>query len=165
MEREKETHNAHDARSETGHRSRDVLSENLQPELLGLAPGHEQNTSDAVRDLTGVTAGRGAVTPLGERGADLGQLFLGRARTDTVVLGDEDLGPLRSGGASVGGGGTGGELESLDREDLAVEAAGSLRGLGALLRQGGELVHAVTGDVKVCIFIASKKKRRLSAHP
>lgn len=152
------THDAHDTGSETSHRSRDVLSENLQPELLGLAPGHEQNTSDAVRDLTGVTAGRSPVTPLGERRADLGQLFLGRARTDAVVLGDEDLGPLRGGRAGVGGGGTGGELECLDREDLAVEAAGSLRGLGALLRQGGELVHAVAGDVEVCPSSEGKKR-------
>jgi len=125
-----------------------VLAEDLEPELLGAAARHEEDAGDAVRDLARVAARRRAVAPLRERLADLAERLLGRARADAVVLGDEDLGALRR--RPAGGCGRRGELERLDRKDLLVEEARRLGLGGALLRDGGELVHALARNVEVC---------------
>lgn len=139
----------HDTGRETSDGGADVLGEDLETEFLCLATGHEEDTGNAVGDLRSVSTRRARVAPLRKGGADLGELFLRRAGTDAVVLRYEDLDALGRSGTGLGGSGGGGELEGLEGNDFLGEVAGGASGFGALLRDGGELVHAGAGDIEV----------------
>lgn len=124
-----------------------MLTEDLESKLLRLAPRHEENPGDSIRDLTRVAARRRSVPPLRERRADLGQSLLGRISSNAVVGRDGHAHALGLGSSGSGRGL--GELEDGEGEDLGVEAAALLGGKGALVGDGGELVHAGAGDVEV----------------
>lgn len=143
------TYDTHDAGRQPSDRSANVLSEDLEPQLLGLPPRHEEDTRDTVRDLRRVSSGRRTVAPLRERRLDLGELLLGRTGADSVVLRDASLDTRRSRTARRGRS-CGREDERVDRKDFGVEETGRLGLLGTLLRQRSEFVHAFARDVEIC---------------
>lgn len=98
--------------------------------------GHAGLTS--VRDLTGVTAGRGR-SPLREGGADLGQALGSGAGSDALVLGQDDLLHLAVRALDLG----------LDGYDLISRPAFLLCALGPLETLGRKGIHALAGDAKV----------------
>jgi hypothetical protein len=145
------THDTHDARGKASDRGANVLGENRQSELLGLAPAHQQHTSHTIRNLRSVATGSSPVTPLRERRTNLGQRLLGAAAPDTIILGDGNANALLLGSRVASRGGSAGrELVSLDGHDFVGEAAGGLSRVGALVGLGCEVVHTLAGDVKLC---------------
>ena len=102
----------------------------VRPRLAASAALISTSAAAAVIDARGVAGGDRAV--LGEGRAQLGQRLIGRAMRMIFVLVDDDV-----------------ALLGRDREgnDLVLELAGLLRGLGLVLGGDGELVLLFAGDL------------------